>query len=58
MWTEIKDQIDIDNLMNLYGGFHDSCLRDIYISTADFVDEKLGMHFDNQLTATLLFQKQ
>jgi len=58
MWTEIKDNSEIDNLLKLYGFFHDSCLRDIYITTREFVDEKLAMHFDNKLTATLLFQRQ
>ena len=58
MWTEINDQSDIDNLLDLFGYFHDSCLRDIYISTREFVDEKLAMHFDNKLTASLLFQRQ
>lgn len=58
MWTEIKTQIDIDKLLEYYGYFHDSCLRDVYISTREFVDEKLAMHFDNRLTASLLFQRQ
>jgi hypothetical protein len=58
MWTEIKEQSDIDKIMELYGNFHDSCLRDIYISTREFVDEKRAMHFDNKLTASLLFQRQ
>ena len=58
MWTEIKEQVDIDRLLELYGYFHDSCLRDIYISTREFIDEKLAMHFDNKLTASLLFQRQ
>ena len=58
MWTEIKKQSDIDKLMDLYGNFHDSCLHDIYISTREFIDEKYAMHFDNKLTALLLFQRQ
>ena len=58
MWTEIKDQADTDKLLESYGYFHDSCLRDIYISTREFIDEKLAMHFDNRLTASLLFQRQ
>jgi hypothetical protein len=58
MWNEIKDNTDIDNLLKSYGFFHDSCLRDIYITTREFVDHKLAMHFDNKLTATLLFQRQ
>ena len=58
MWTEIKDQSDIDKLLESYGYFHDSCLRDVYISTREFIDEKLTMHFENKLTASLLFQRQ
>lgn len=58
MWTEIKGQADIDNLLDSFGYFHDSCLRDIYITTREFIDEKLAMHFDNKLTASLLFQRQ
>ncbi len=58
MWTEIKNQTDIDDLLNQYGYFHDSCLRDIYISTREFVYDQLVMHFDNKITATLLFQRQ
>ena len=58
MWTEIKNQADIDKLLESYGFFHDSCLRDIYISTREFIDEKLAMHFDNKLTASFLFQRQ
>jgi len=58
MWVEVKEQSDIDKLMELFGFFHDSCLRDIYISTREFIDEKLAMHFENKLIAILLFQRQ
>ena len=58
MWTEISSNNDIQYLLESYGYFHDSCLRDVYISTMEFVDEKRAMHFSNTLTATLLFQRQ
>ena len=58
MWTEIKDKTDIDRFLVAYGYFHDSCVRDIYISMREFVDQKLAMGFDNKLTASLLFQRQ
>lgn len=58
MWTEIKDQTDIDKLLDFYSYFQDSCIRDIYISTMEFVDEKHDMHFDNTLSASLLFQRE
>ena len=58
MWTEIKDQTGIDDLMGKFGCFHDSCIRDIYISTEEFVDEKRSMCFNNVLTVSFLFQRQ
>ncbi|MCZ8023658.1 MAG: hypothetical protein O9294_18005 [Cytophagales bacterium] len=58
MWTELKDDNDIKGLLQMFGYFHDSCLREVHISTREYVDDKLAMHFDNKLTATLLFQRQ
>jgi hypothetical protein len=58
MWTELVNTDDISNLKNLYGEFHDSCLREFYVSTKEFVDDKGAMSFSNELTATLLFQRQ
>ena len=58
MWTEIKEQAGIDDLMRKFGYFHDTCIRDIYISTEEFVDEKRSMSFNNVLTVSLLFQRQ
>ncbi|GGK89644.1 hypothetical protein ACD591_21160 [Rufibacter glacialis] len=58
MWKEIITEADIEELLQNYGNFHDSCLRDIHISTREFVDERLAMHFENKNVATLLFQRQ
>ena len=58
MWIEITNQAGIDELMEKFGYFHDTCIRDIYISTQDFVNERRSMHFDNVLTISLLFQRQ
>ena len=56
MWIEVKDQQDIDKLMESYGFFQDSCLRDLYLSTREFIDDARVMHFNNTPTASLLFQ--
>ena len=58
MWKEIITEADVEALMNDYGYFHDSCLRDIYISTREYVDVRLAMHFENKTTGILLFQRQ
>lgn len=58
MWTELRDDNEIKGLLEQFGQFHDSCLREVHISTREFIDDELAMHFGNKLTATLLFQRQ
>ena len=57
-WKEITDDKDIETLLQLYGNFHDGCLREVHIVTKESVDKGLSMSFDGTLTATLLFQRQ
>ena len=56
MWKEIKTEDDIEELLKSFGDFHDSCLRDLYISTREYVDEKLAMSFENRNIGTLLLK--
>src|SRR5207253_7862249 len=58
MWKEIVTAEDIEELLKGYGNFHDSCLRDLHLSTREWVDEELTMSFDNKNVGTLLFQRQ
>ena len=39
MWNEIKNEIDIENLMNEYSGFHDSCIVSINYHSGAVVDD-------------------
>ena len=43
MWNEIKNEIDIENLMNEYSGFHDSCIVSINYHSGAFVDDEGAM---------------
>ena len=43
MWNEIKNEIDIENLMKEYSGFHDSCIVSINYRSGAFVDENGAM---------------
>ena len=45
-------------MIELYGNFHDGCLREVHIVTEESVKKDLSMTFSGQLTATLLFQRQ
>lgn len=58
MWQELKNQPDIDELMQLFGSFHDSCLKEAAIRNREFVSSTLAMSFSNQTVVRLLFQRQ
>ncbi len=59
-WKRIDTQEDIDELLDTYGGFHDSCLVSTVFHSSTFVDDNLSMYFgdteESSLTAT--FQRQ
>ena len=44
MWNEIKNEIDIENLMKEYSGFHDSCIVSINYHSGAFVNDKQDFH--------------
>jgi hypothetical protein len=59
-WNDVKTQADIDYLLDIYGGFHDSCLIELrYVSGAD-VNEKLSMTLGKSLDSKLFvtFKRQ
>ena len=57
-WIEISNNRDAEVLLEMYGYFHDSCLREIHIVTRESVGKDLAMSFDGIIAATLLFQRQ
>lgn len=59
-WNKINSSTDIENFMDLFGGFHDSCLKELYMSTETFVDEDLAMSMSVNLDTCvcILFQRQ
>lgn len=42
-WTAIKDESDIDKLMEEFYGFHDSCIISMNYVSGNFVDENRAM---------------
>ena len=57
MWNEIKNKIDIDNLMEEYCGFHDSCIVSINYRSGAFVNNNGAManggFFDHSIEMVL-----
>ncbi|PEI90320.1 hypothetical protein CN679_18005 [Bacillus pseudomycoides] len=57
-WNTIKTKEDIENLLHLFGGFHDSCLKELYMWTDSFVGEDLSMRVLSGTNVRILFQRQ
>ncbi|WP_017811932.1 hypothetical protein [Paenibacillus shenyangensis] len=59
-WQQINNQEDIDHIMTRFGGFHDSCIKELYIWTGHHVDEDLSMSVPMQrdYKVRLLVQRQ
>ncbi|MEH6940031.1 hypothetical protein V7056_19630 [Bacillus sp. JJ664] len=57
-WKEIKTSDDIKKLQMVFGGFHDSCLKELYLWTDSYVDEDLSMAMTSGTNVRILFQRQ
>lgn len=59
-WTAIVSQADIERLLDVFGGFHDACLREVHIWADTYVMPDLRMHCPGDLDtrARILFQRQ
>ncbi|MDT3498554.1 hypothetical protein NLU03_30780 [Bacillus toyonensis] len=38
-WNTLKTKEDLEELLQLFGDFHDSCLKEVYMWTDSYVDE-------------------
>lgn len=57
-WNLVKTQEDVNNLNEIFGNFHDSCLKEICFSTGGYVSDNLAMNVISMPVARLLFQRQ
>ena len=48
-WHEVFTQKDIDDCLDAYGGFHDSCIASINYISGTYVDGEKSMHFDEYI---------
>lgn len=48
-WNEIKGTVDINNFMEHFGWFHDSCLKELHLYTEHHVDADLSMSISPNL---------
>lgn len=58
-WTPIQTEEDICVLMQSFGGFHDSCIKELKYISGAYVGEDLGMYpFNDQRSVRMIFQRQ
>ena len=58
-WIDIHNEADLNQLLETYGGFHDSCLKELRYVSGAYVRDNLWMHpFNDQRKLYLLMQRQ
>lgn len=57
-WNEITTQADADALLDLFGGFHDGCVREAHFWTDHYVAPDLGMSCPGNLDNRIRFLVQ
>ena len=59
-WNPIASEADVERLLDVFGAFHDGCLREAHVWTETYVEDDLRMHFlgDVGTCVRILFQRQ
>ncbi len=58
-WNSINTKDDIDKLMNVFGNFHDSCIKEVHYISGAYVNKDLEMNAINKRrNVTVVFQRQ
>ncbi len=57
-WQALQTQTQLEELMSLFGNFHDSCVREMHAVTGHYVDESLYMTVEWRTTVHVLIQRQ
>lgn len=59
IWNEINNEQELNNFLELYGGFHDCCLKELRYVSGAYVNSNLGMHpVNDQRKLYVVFQRQ
>ena len=60
IWNRIVSNEDVENLLRIFGGFHDGCLREAHVWTEHWVAPNLRMHCTGELDSRvrILIQRQ
>ena len=59
MWTRLSNQEEVNTLIEIYGGFHDTCIKEMHYVSGAYVSKELGIHPLNDIrTLQVVFQRQ
>lgn len=56
-WNVVRTQEDVTVLNEIYGNFHDCCLKEVCFSTGGYVTENFAMNVLGLPIARFLFQR-
>jgi len=57
-WINIENEIDIGFLMKTFGGFHDSCIKEMHFVGNGYVGADFGMGISDTAKLCIIFQRQ
>jgi len=57
-WNTISSEEDAIELMNIFGGFHDSCIKEAHLWSKHHVDDNLSMSCSGDLDTSIKFVVQ
>lgn len=59
MWNEITNEVELNDFIALFGGFHDSCIKEMKYISGAFVNKNLAMHpINSERKVNVIFQRQ
>ncbi len=59
MWNVIVTQSDADNLIDIFGAFHDGCIKEMKYISGEYVSEDMRMYpLNSKRDLSVIFQRQ
>ena len=59
MWNEIVNEVELKSFMEVFGNFHDSCIKEFKYISGAFVNEDLSMYpINSRRNLKIIFQRQ
>ena len=57
-WRPLSNETDLTELMDLFNGFHDSCVREVHVLSGHYVNDDYWMTVGWETTVRMFVQRQ